>query len=282
MGEQEVWFITMKQRIITGVLLILLLVSLLLLPGWGFALAALIAVGMSTWEEYHALTLAGHRVVSWPAWVVLIGSVPLTKLFGTEMIVPLMTIALLMMVVQILFREAPELTDLAMSALPILTVVLPGLSLVALSLADQKAVEVVLIALVFAVPLLGDTFALFIGTAVGGKKLCPPVSPHKTVAGSIGGMAGSMLAALLVYLIARWTCNEATLAKLPTFPAYLMLGFLGGVVGQIGDLFASLVKRHSGIKDFSNLFPGHGGMLDRLDSVLFMAVLVYCYLTFMV
>ena len=238
MGEQEVWFITMKQRIITGVLLILLLVSLLLLPGWGFALAALIAVGMSTWEEYHALTLAGHRVVSWPAWVVLIGSVPLTKLFGTEMIVPLMTIALLMMVVQILFREA--------------------------------------------LPLLGDTFALFIGTAVGGKKLCPPVSPHKTVAGSIGGMAGSMLAALLVYLIARWTCNEATLAKLPTFPAYLMLGFLGGVVGQIGDLFASLVKRHSGIKDFSNLFPGHGGMLDRLDSVLFMAVLVYCYLTFMV
>ena len=61
---------------------------------------------------------------------------------------------------------------------------------------------------------------------------------------------------------------------------YLLLGIVGGAIGQIGDLFASLVKRHSGIKDFSNLFPGHGGMLDRLDSVLFMSVLMYCYLLF--
>ena len=61
---------------------------------------------------------------------------------------------------------------------------------------------------------------------------------------------------------------------------YLVLGLLGGFVGQMGDLFASLVKRHCGLKDYSNLFPGHGGMLDRLDSVLFMAVLMYCYLLF--
>ena len=124
--------------------------------------------------------------------------------------------------------------------------------------------------------------ALFVGTAVGGKKLCPAVSPHKTVAGSIGGMAGSIAAAMIVCGLAALSCNEPTLAKLPTWPEYLLLGFLGGIVGQIGDLFASLVKRHSGIKDFSNLFPGHGGMLDRLDSVLFMAVLVYCFRMFFV
>ena len=103
------------------------------------------------------------------------------------------------------------------------------------------------------------------------------MSPHKTVAGAIGGLGGSVLAAVIVWGIAAVTCNAATLAKLPTAWEYLLLGLLGGAVGQIGDLFASLVKRHSGIKDFSNLFPGHGGMLDRLDSVLFMAVLVFCY-----
>ena len=267
----------MKQRIVTGALLILLLVVLLCLPGWCMGVATLISIGFATWEEYHALTLAGHRVVSWPAWVVLLGSVPLTRIFDTDTLVPMMALCLLCMSAQILFRETPELSDLSMSALPILTVVLPGLSLVALSLTDQKAVEVVLIALTFAVPLLGDTFALFIGSAVGGKKLCPPLSPHKTLAGANGALGGSVTAAVIVWGIAALTCNAATLAKLPTVWEYLLLGLFGGVVGQIGDLFASLVKRHSGIKDFSNLFPGHGGMLDRLDSVLFMAVLVFCY-----
>ena len=272
----------MKQRVITGVLLILLLVILLWLPGWCMALATLIAIGFATWEEYHALTLAEHRVVSWPAWVVLIGSVPLTRVFGTVTIVPLMAAAMLLMAVQILFRKEPKLMDLSMSTLPILTVVLPGLSMVALSLADQKAVEVVLMALVFTVPLLGDTFALFVGSAVGGRKLCPQVSPHKTVAGAIGGLVGSVLGAMIVCGIAALVCNDATLAKLPSWWEYLVLGVLGGFVGQMGDLFASPVKRHSGIKDFSNLFPGHGGMLDRLDSVLFMAILMGCYRLFVI
>ncbi|MBQ3705066.1 MAG: phosphatidate cytidylyltransferase [Clostridia bacterium] len=272
----------MKQRIITGLLLVALLAALLWAPGWFVALVMLICVGFATWEEYHALGLAGHRAVSWPAWVVLGGSVPLTLAFGASMIVPLMAIALLIMAVQILWREKPDLIDLAISVMPILTVVLPGLCLVAISLTGQKAVEVVLLCLVFAVPLLGDTMALFIGSAVGGKKLCPAVSPHKTVAGAIAGLGGSLLAAMIICGIAQIACNAETLAKLPSWWIYLILGLAGGCVGQVGDLFASLVKRHSGIKDFSNLFPGHGGMLDRLDSVLFMAVLVFCYRTFMI
>ena len=75
-------------------------------------------------------------------------------------------------------------------------------------------------------------------------------------------------------------CDQATLAQLPTWWQYALLGLVGGVAGQMGDLFASLVKRHCGIKDFSNLFPGHGGMLDRLDSILFMAVVMICYQLF--
>ena len=61
----------------------------------------------------------------------------------------------------------------------------------------------------------------------------------------------------------------------------MLLGFVGGAVGQMGDLFASLIKRHCGVKDYGKLFPGHGGMMDRIDSVLFMAVLVYIYQSIM-
>ena len=61
---------------------------------------------------------------------------------------------------------------------------------------------------------------------------------------------------------------------------YPLLGLIGGFTGQMGDLFASLVKRHCGLKDFSSVFPGHGGVLDRLDSVLFMSVLMYCFRLF--
>ena len=272
---------TMKQRFITGLLLVIFLAVMLWLPSWCMALATLICVCFAVWEEYHALVTAGHRVVTWPTWISLVTSIPLTYFFGVKAIVPLLALALLIMVTVILFRKEPGLTDLSMSALPLLTVALPGLSLVAISLLpDQKAVEVVLLCLTFAVPLVGDIFALFAGSAIGGPKLCEAVSPKKTIAGSIGGLAGSVLAAMAVYGLSLLCCNEPTLAKLPVWWHYLLLGITGGAVGQIGDLFASLVKRHSGIKDFSNLFPGHGGMLDRLDSVLFMAVLMYCYLLF--
>ena len=272
---------TMKQRFITGLLLVIFLAVMLWLPNWCMALATLICVCFAVWEEYHALVTAGHRVVTWPTWISLVTSIPLTYFFGVKAIVPLLALALLIMVTVILFRKEPELTDLSMSALPLLTVALPGLSLVAISLLpDQKAVEVVLLCLTFAVPLVGDIFALFAGSAIGGPKLCEAVSPKKTIAGSIGGLAGSVLAAMAVYGLSLVCCNEPTLAKLPVWWHYLLLGITGGAVGQIGNLFASLVKRHSGIKDFSNLFPGHGGMLDRLDSVLFMAVLMYCYLLF--
>jgi len=271
----------MKQRIITGAALIVLLAVLLWLPAWCMALATLICIGFAVWEEYHALVTAGHRVVTWPTWLSMAASIPLTHFFGVKVIVPLLAAALVIMITEILFRKEPELTDLSMSALPLLTVALPGLSLVALSLIpDRKSVQVVLLCLTFAVPLVGDMFALFVGTAVGGPKFCPAVSPKKTISGSIGGLAGSMIAAMAVFGLSHVFCNAATLAKLPAWWHCLLLGFFGGAVGQIGDLFASLVKRHSGIKDFSNLFPGHGGMLDRLDSVLFMAVLMYCYLMF--
>ncbi len=128
----------------------------------------------------------------------------------------------------------------------------------------------------------GDTFAYFAGRAFGKHKLAPAVSPHKTVEGAIGGLLGSMVLGLVVTLV-----YVQLVGRLMGFErvrgAYyvlvVLLGAVASVLGVVGDLFASAVKRQCGIKDFGTIFPGHGGILDRFDSLLFIAPLVSMVVT---
>ncbi|MDE6029562.1 MAG: phosphatidate cytidylyltransferase [Clostridiales bacterium] len=142
------------------------------------------------------------------------------------------------------------------------------------------------IALMFLVPALTDVFAYQIGSAIKGKKLCPSISPNKTISGAIGGLFGGLvgagLVALLTFLAKQYGVNIFGLAMLTdnwttTIINFVMLGLFGSVFDQMGDLIASFVKRRSGIKDYSNLLPGHGGILDRVDGFMFCGVYFYMY-----
>jgi len=114
-----------------------------------------------------------------------------------------------------------------------------------------------------------DIFAYLTGKAFGKRKLCPSISPKKTVAGSIGGVLGSVL-----------LCGLFSLIFMPTeLATCIVIGVAGGIFSQFGDLTASVMKRKIGIKDWGTLIPGHGGVLDRIDSILFVAPLVYFILT---
>jgi phosphatidate cytidylyltransferase len=114
----------------------------------------------------------------------------------------------------------------------------------------------------------GDTGAYFFGRTWGRTPLCPQVSPKKTRAGLVGALFGGLSAALLAHC---WF-----LPRLPLRHA-ILLGLLGGVLGQLGDLVESLLKRSSGIKDSGRLIPGHGGILDRVDALMAVGPLVYLY-----
>lgn len=114
----------------------------------------------------------------------------------------------------------------------------------------------------------GDTAAFYVGTALGKRKLYPVVSPNKSVEGMLGGLAGSVAGAF----IARATFFPG-LSPADCFAAAL----LAGLLGQLGDLFESLLKRSFGVKDSGAIFPGHGGVLDRLDSLLFAGPVLYLY-----
>jgi phosphatidate cytidylyltransferase len=125
--------------------------------------------------------------------------------------------------------------------------------------------------LAIALTFSNDTGAYFAGKALGRHKLYPAVSPAKTVEGGIGGM----LAGLLVMLGAR-----ATLVPWLTVGDCLLAALPAGVIGPIGDLVESLIKRAFGVKDSGKLIPGHGGMLDRIDALLFVSAWLYVYATY--
>ena len=116
---------------------------------------------------------------------------------------------------------------------------------------------------------IGDTAALAVGRRFGRTPLSPVISPHKTREGAIGGLLGGTLAALLMQHL-----------FLPALPWHHVLigSLLAGAFGQLGDLAESMLKRAAGVKDSSSLIPGHGGVLDRIDSLLFSIPAMYVYL----
>ena len=142
------------------------------------------------------------------------------------------------------------------------------------------------IMLVIAVPVMTDTMAYFTGMALGKRKLCPQISPKKTVAGAVGGVIGGIIGALIVFFLFDFSSamsvfpNAGSMELIPgnlygSLGLYMALGIVGGLLSELGDLAASWIKRKAGIKDFGKIFPGRGGIMDRLDSILFMLPLVY-------
>lgn len=133
------------------------------------------------------------------------------------------------------------------------------------------------IALPLIISFLSDSFAYFVGRALGKHKLAPELSPKKTVEGAVGGVIGATLSTML----AGWVFFTFFGLPVPRYGVLALYGALGSVVSQLGDLSFSCIKREYGIKDFGNLLPGHGGVLDRFDSVIFCAPLVELLLAFL-
>jgi phosphatidate cytidylyltransferase len=118
-----------------------------------------------------------------------------------------------------------------------------------------------------------DTAAFLIGRTLGRHRLAPRISPAKTWEGAVAGVFGAIIVSLIIVAI----------FDLPlSYGQAILLGLLVSIFGQLGDLAESLLKRNTGVKESGNLMPGHGGLLDRMDSVVFAGVVVYLYYTFVV
>lgn len=148
-------------------------------------------------------------------------------------------------------------------------VVMPGLLCALIRILTMRMGRYVIL-IPFVIAFLSDSGAYFVGLKFGKHKLAPVVSPNKTIEGALGGLVTSM-ASMIIY---AFVLDILPLGLQVNYALALLYGFLGSVVGMIGDLCFSVIKRQTGIKDYGNLIPGHGGILDRFDSMMTVAPLI--------
>lgn len=266
----------MVKRIITGACYVIVLVAMFLLREFVdyrifHALTCFFAV-VGTFEVARALkeyTVKGTFVCSIvyaalfvPAYC--LGEYVIKEGWGWLIAIDLTAIALIAMSITSMVKGYESKNFLAS-----LTVyVYPTLFLLAmLAMNDIGENAFIALLLAFVISPVSDTFAYFVGSLIGGPKLCPKLSPKKTWAGAIGGTIGGILGAIAVYFIFTPTVNFFSPILL-----FILVGQFGSVLTLFGDLFESYIKRRVGIKDMGNILPGHGGVMDRIDGTLFATV----------
>lgn len=265
----------MLKRVVVGTILVLLFLSVLILAGWYQCVVVSLAAMLSAYELYKALYQNKRRIFIIPAYFFAGSFFILFRLFGREAVLLDWLLCALSICAERVLNPKRDTED---TLLGLSLLVYPAVLYAILMLIAQEgsyAYSRAGLLCAFAMPLMGDTFAYFIGVSFGKRKLCPQLSPNKTVAGAFGGLLGGVVGGTLVFYLQRFYPAGIPLWYLAA------LGLVCGAAGQIGDLFASAIKRFTGIKDYGYIFPGHGGMMDRLDSVLFCAPFVYAAFTFL-
>ena len=275
----------MIRRRITGIVIAVVMVALWVLQGWALRVGLVILMVLSMWEMYGAFIARGAKPIRWVgmAYAALALPVYLWK-HDVSALTPLTTVFCMLALAGVILRGQIDFDSAVATLFPLFY---PGMLITMLfPLQDMGPVLVarVATALMLLIPLMTDLFAYEFGTHFGKHKLSPVLSPNKSVEGAVAGVLAAAAFSVIVPFGAQLATTYIPLftpyaATLPPLWAFLILGLVGSVAAQIGDLTASMVKRYCGIKDYGAIFPGHGGMLDRMDSVLFTGVIVYVFFT---
>jgi phosphatidate cytidylyltransferase len=272
----------LSRRIITAVIAAPIAVALLAAGGALLVAGLSVVSGLCAWEFYRLARHAGYAPFA-RLGIASTALVPLAMHAHRLQVARIgwepLAIGALVLAAVALWRRGPDGKPLDAIAITLLGVVYCGGALgVAYLLRDFPYAigtpgKLAVVAFPIVMCWATDIGAYFIGRAVGGPKLLPAVSPGKTISGAVGG--------LLVTVAAAWAYQRWALRPFAEL-AFTPMGLVGFAVsisasGQIGDLVESMLKRSAGIKDSSSLLPGHGGFLDRLDSVLFALPVAYVW-----
>ena len=260
-----------------------LTIALIYFGGWILATALGVIAALGAWELYRMAREAGHEPME-NAGIVLAASIPVmvhaTYLGVFRVTVTVAALLFLALTAGVIWARGTQRKPLVSLAITVTGVIYPALVTYMYPIryhdyAIDARAGTFLLMLPIALTWATDTGAYFVGRSMGKHKLIPTVSPAKTVEGAVGGVAIAVLAAWLyvIFLLRPF----AHLTMLPV--GLTVFAIIVSCVGQTGDLAESLFKRDAGVKDSSRLLPGHGGILDRFDSLLFVLPVAYLLLS---
>lgn len=271
----------MKTRIISAAVAIILLAAVVYLGETAIGIAVSLLAFLAMTEFNNALCKGGYRPVKAISYIsclpllyiALRNILPSGSLIEDEDILlaaALFIFALILVLFCVLMFSDGKygIKDIAVTVFGIFYVVFL-FSFVTLT--RQMENGYLYIWLIFIGAWATDTFAYFTGVAIGKTKIVPKISPKKSLEGCIGGVVGCIAAMAVFGICFRNTLGVQTVH-------FALLGLICGVISQLGDWSASVIKRSVGIKDYGNIMPGHGGVLDRVDSILFTAPAVFLYI----
>lgn len=272
-------------RTITGLIMAGVLFLILWLTSFSpviFDILVLIFGALATFEMYKAVKRAetgiidkkGYNVSKWSILLLVVIIYPLCYFMGFVGLIYAFLATLLVAFIEFVFDVKKSLSDFGVN---IFVLIYPMLIL-GLVFVLNSIYGMIPVLLAVGIALVSDATAYWIGVSLGKKKIFPKISPKKTYAGCIGGIFGGILGSLIVYLIfelGNFPTNTIFLFRfVSNVPVliYIVIGAVLAVFSEIGDLAASRIKRAAGIKDYSSMLGSHGGVMDRIDSILFTVI----------
>ncbi len=266
----------MSKRIVSGIIFAAIAAVILIVNNQLFDSIVITGLAIvATYEFFKAFKNIGIRPISWVGYLGCLAIMTMGGYIGEEYKILFLKIAIPLVLIStfayiILTKIKRTIIDVAVTTFSL--VYIPFLFSFLKLIMNMENGRILIWYVLFGA-FASDTFAFLIGSRIGKTKLCPDISPNKTVEGAIGGVLG----VVIFYTIFTILINKYLMLGLNVY-YFIFVAIIASISGQFGDLTASGIKRYCKIKDFGKLMPGHGGILDRFDSVMFVAPMVYIFI----
>ncbi|MGL4362284.1 MAG: phosphatidate cytidylyltransferase [Cellulosilyticaceae bacterium] len=259
----------MITRVLTSVVGIPFVILLMAIGSPYLELSACVVALIGIYEFYHMMNQK-YNTIPWIGYIMAIIYILFLGYFVNQFLMYMTILVLSGLVTMVIFHPKYSIADICITLFaPIYVAVFLGF----IVLIRRMDYGVFLVWLIFVSAWGSDTCAYFAGSMFGKHKLAPLLSPKKTVEGAIGGALGAVVIAYIYITVCNYFKDIELFVNHSV--QLLIIVFFAAIISQIGDLAASSIKRNIGAKDFGNIFPGHGGVLDRFDSILFVAPFIY-------